>query len=76
LDAVQGARPKAYREYGKGEQRRNAPNIAPSLWVAAKKRGCIVARLANIPDIGCASRLASIASWPSNVYVKADQTGS
>jgi hypothetical protein len=29
--------------------------------VAAKKRACLVARLADIPDIRFASRLASIA---------------
>src|SRR5512144_38796 len=37
---------------------------------------CFVARLADIRDIGFASRLASIAFWPCNAYLKASPTGS
>ena len=48
--------PKAYRQYGEGEQRRNAPK-AHLLRVAAKKH--VHSRLAHILDIRCTSRLAS-----------------
>jgi len=56
-----------------------APGSPPPfahLGSAAKKRVCYVARLADIPDIGFASRLASVVFWPCNAYVKVNPTGS
>ena len=60
----------------RGRATQKCARIGPSLRVAAKKRVRVVARLADIPDIGFASRLASIAFWPGNAYVKASLTGS
>src|SRR6266705_4286813 len=67
VGAVQGASPKPYRAYGEGSQRRNAPKATPSRRVADKKRVCFVARLADMPDIGFAARLASIAFCPQRM---------
>jgi hypothetical protein len=50
--------------------------MGPSLRVAVNKRVCVVARLADIPDIGFTSRLASIDFWPGNACVKVSPTGS
>jgi len=61
LAAVRGESPKAWRDYGAGEQRRNAAEAPRPSGLRVKKRVCCVARLANIPDIRRASRFASIA---------------
>ncbi len=60
----------------RGRVTRKCARVAPSLRAAAIKRVCVVARLANTPDIRGASRLASIPFWPCNAYVTVSPTGS